>query len=85
MYVIHNEIAILSLTGGLLDLPPELRKEAVKYKKPYSAQGRKTYSSRTNKRTWKSSKLYRCFCLFFPSKARSSKRVACMLRLEINL
>jgi hypothetical protein len=39
MYVIHSEIAILSLTGGLLDLPPELRQEAVKYKKPYTNQG----------------------------------------------
>jgi hypothetical protein len=39
MYVIHNEIAILSLTGGLLDLPPDLREEALKYKKPYSTQG----------------------------------------------
>ena len=43
MYVIHNEIAILSLTGGLLDLPPDLRKEAVKYKNPYSFQGIKKH------------------------------------------
>ncbi len=39
MYIIHTEIAILLLTGGLLNLPPELRKEAIKHKLPYTFQG----------------------------------------------
>jgi hypothetical protein len=38
MYIVHLEIAILSISGALIDLSPNLRKEALKYKNKYKKQ-----------------------------------------------